>query len=76
MKAKDAARREIIARQRYEQAQMVAMAQKEAEVRSNAAVATWLGFLQARRDDYDVKCKVRLCHNNLLKTFVIILRPR
>jgi hypothetical protein len=44
------------------------MAQKEAEMRSNAAVATWLGFLQARRDDYDVKCKViRLCHNNLLK---------
>lgn len=68
MKAKDAARREVIARQRYEQAQMAAMAQKEAEMRSNAAVATWLGFLQARRDDYDVKCKViRLCHNNLLK---------
>jgi hypothetical protein len=76
MKAKDAARREIIARQRYEQAQMVAMAQKEAEVRSNAAVATWLGFLQARRDDYDVKCKVRLCHNNFIENFVIILRPR
>jgi hypothetical protein len=48
MKAKDAARREIIARQRYEQAQMIAMAQKEAEMRSNAAVATWLGFLQAQ----------------------------
>ena len=60
MKAKDAARKRVQEEKAKELAKANAFARAEAEKRQEAALATWLGFLQKRKDDYEAKVKVIL----------------
>lgn len=58
LKAKDAARKKLQDEKNRELAKANAFARAEAEKRQEAALATWLGFLQKRKDDYEAKVKV------------------
>lgn len=61
LQAKDLARRKLQEEKRKELVELNAITRAEAEKRQAAALATWLGFLQKRKDDYAAKCAVGAC---------------
>jgi hypothetical protein len=58
LQARDAVRKRLQAQKKKEMAEINAMVRAEAERRQADALATWLGFLQKRKDDYAAKCEV------------------
>ncbi|CAK9260145.1 unnamed protein product [Sphagnum jensenii] len=57
LQARDAVRKRLQAQKKKEMAEINAMVRAEAERRQADALATWLGFLQKRKDDYAAKCE-------------------
>ncbi len=58
LQARDAVRKRLQAQKKKEMAEINALVRAEAEKRQADALATWLGFLQKRKDDYAAKCEV------------------
>lgn len=58
LQARDAVRKRLQAQKKKEIAEINALVRAEAERRQADALATWLGFLQKRKDDYAAKCEV------------------